>query len=164
MQFSPGCFTLHITDIIFFNVFLKKYFIAQWSFHLFDQRYRNNCEIVLQFVFCLTLNIFFNIMYSCDAKLNFQHHCSSLQCHILLELVMFKSLKLCIEVVILQRLWSYSLTQHEEQGHGGLVLVLLMYKVDVCFEFRLRTSKSVCFHKGTKQTDSVLHLWQLRFI
>ncbi len=33
----------------------------------------------------LNLNIFFYVIYSCDAKLNFQHHYSSLQCHMTVE-------------------------------------------------------------------------------
>ncbi len=42
-------------------------------------------EILFPFkiLFCY-LNIFKNIIYSCDAKLNFQHHYSSLQSHMIL--------------------------------------------------------------------------------
>ncbi len=55
---------------------------------LFDKKYskkKQNSNIVKYIFFLKTiffLNIFLNIIYSCDAKLNFQHHYSSLQCHI----------------------------------------------------------------------------------
>ncbi len=41
------------------------------------------------------LNIFQNVIYSCDAKLNFQHYYSSLQCHMILH----KSF-LCADVLL----------------------------------------------------------------
>jgi len=33
----------------------------------------------------LNRHIFKNVIYSCDAKLNFQHHYSSLQCQVILQ-------------------------------------------------------------------------------
>ncbi len=47
--------------------------------HSFDQKCRKNSKILLQYktaVFCV--NILYNVIYSFDAKLNFQHHYSSL--------------------------------------------------------------------------------------
>ncbi len=54
------------------------------SLHLFDQKY---CKIVkyyynLKHPFSIFI-IFENIIYSCDAQLYFQHHYSSLQCHMI---------------------------------------------------------------------------------
>ncbi len=66
-------------------------------------------------------------------------------------------------LVILLQLWSYFITQHEKQGHWGLVLVLLMYKVNVCFEFRLypqtrrRTSKTV-FSQGEQNRQILSYI------
>ncbi len=55
--------------------------------HLFDQKYSKYCEIILLFkrtVLCL--NIHSNIIYSSDVKLNFLHHYSSPQCHMILQI------------------------------------------------------------------------------
>ncbi len=42
--------------------------------------------ILLQFkIKVFYFNIFLNIIYSCEVKLNFQHHYFSLQCHMLLQ-------------------------------------------------------------------------------
>ncbi len=50
----------------------KKYRKKQWY-----------CEILLQFLILVSIliHILKNIIYSCEAKLYFQHHFSSLQCH-----------------------------------------------------------------------------------
>ncbi len=51
--------------------------------HLFDKKYS---EILLQFkITVFYLNIFQNVIYSCDCKLDFQHHYCSLQCHMILQ-------------------------------------------------------------------------------
>ncbi len=41
--------------------------------------------VILFIIKLLYFNIFLNVIYSCDAKLNFQHHYSSLQCHMILQ-------------------------------------------------------------------------------
>ncbi len=41
--------------------------------HLFDKKYSKNCHFKYLF---FDLNIFWNVIYSWDAKLHFQHHCS----------------------------------------------------------------------------------------
>ncbi len=50
----------------------------------FDQKYstieKYYCNLKEQFFY---LNIFQNVIYACDAKLNFQHHYSSLQCRMI---------------------------------------------------------------------------------
>ncbi len=44
------------------------------------------CETLLQFkITGFYYNIFSNIVYFCDAKQNFQHHYSCLQCHMILQ-------------------------------------------------------------------------------
>ncbi len=63
--------------------------------HLFDSKYKyiknSNTVIFIWFNFLhfkitiFYLNIILNAIYSCDAKLNFQHHYSSLQCHMILQ-------------------------------------------------------------------------------
>jgi len=43
--------------------------------------------MLLQFkitIFLILLYFFFILIYSCDGKLNLQHHYSSLQCHMIL--------------------------------------------------------------------------------
>ncbi len=58
--------------------------------HSFDQKNTKNSNNVKSFhnlkIAVFYCNILLNIIDSYDAKLNFQHHCSSLQCHMILQL------------------------------------------------------------------------------
>ncbi len=53
--------------------------------HLFDKKYSNNSNIKYYYKVTFLLNILYNVIYFCDAKLYFQHHYSSLQCHMILQ-------------------------------------------------------------------------------
>ncbi len=60
------------------------YILCTWKFlphlHLFDQKYSINRNFVIfQFKITVSVGIDFKLQYSCDAKLNVQHHYSSLQ-------------------------------------------------------------------------------------
>ncbi len=47
---------------------------------------KKNISIVQQFkIMDFCCNILQNIMYFCNAKLNFEHHYSSLQCHLIVQ-------------------------------------------------------------------------------
>ncbi len=46
---------------------------------------RNIAEYYYNLKKQFSVRIYFKIIYSCDAKLNFQHHYSSLQCHMILQ-------------------------------------------------------------------------------
>jgi len=67
----------------FLNGFEKAFMFTKASFYLI----KNTLKRVLSYI--LTISVFYlnilDVIYSCDAKLNFQHHFSSLQCHIILQ-------------------------------------------------------------------------------
>ncbi len=47
----------------------------------------NLCYQAIERVYLIKwpVSVFYNVTYFCDAKLNFQHHYSSLQCHMIIQ-------------------------------------------------------------------------------
>ncbi len=73
---------LSVIPVRLYDVFIS--LLCSPRLHLFDQKYNKKqlyCEILLHFkITVFYLNLLLNVIYSCDVKLYFQHHYSSLQC------------------------------------------------------------------------------------
>ncbi len=66
-------------------MFLKKSLLLTKAAFI-ESEMQYNCEILLQSkIQVFYCNIFLNAIYSCDAQLNFQHHYSSLQGHMIFQ-------------------------------------------------------------------------------
>jgi len=66
---------------IFVESYLKKVFAAVY---ICTVKVKLLNIIQIEYIFFL-YNIFKNVIYSCDAKLNFQYHYSSPKCHMILQ-------------------------------------------------------------------------------
>ncbi len=66
---------------------MKSLMLTKDAFILSQIQYKQEyCEILLQFEIAIFyFHIYSNKMYSCDAKLNFLHHYSSVQCHMIFQ-------------------------------------------------------------------------------
>jgi len=108
IHYCWGLFTLGVSKI-FLNVFERSP-ICSPRLHLFDQKYSKN-SIIVKYYYNLkqlfSILIYFLKCHLFLAKLNFQHHYSSLQCHMILQKsfpyadLVLKKLSVMLETVVL---------------------------------------------------------------
>ncbi len=73
-------YTMYNYDFIFY-ITTYKFVVSKIFLNVFE-----SSDFALQgWINIFYFNIFWNVIYSHDAKLNFQHHYSSLQCHMILQ-------------------------------------------------------------------------------